>query len=619
MPVQKKPMSSLTKNIFWAITTLLVISLVFSIFLEKNTAPRVMSLNELAAKINDGQIKAISINGEDLTITLKDDTAATAKKEVEIGITQTLANFGVDQEKLKDVAVTVESESGWQFWAGILIPTLLPLIVIGFVFWLMFRQAKTGVNQAFTFGRSNIRLSIPSNEKVMFADVAGLKEAKEELVEVVDFLKNPKKFLDLGARIPRGVLLVGLPGTGKTLLARAVSGESNVPFFHVSASEFVEMFVGVGASRIRDAFQTAKKAAPAILFIDEIDAVGRQRGAGMGGGNDEREQTLNQILVELDGFDRETRVIILAATNRPDILDPALLRPGRFDRRVILDLPDINDREAILKIHAKGKSLAKDIDLRKVATRTPGFSGADLANLMNEGAILAARRNKTNISQADFLESVEKVLLGPERRARAISQKEKEITAYHEGGHALVAASLKGSDPVHKVTIISRGFAGGYTLKLPIEEQRLRTRKQFLNDMAVMMGGYVSEKLTFKDVSTGASNDLKEASDLARKLVTKYGMSETLGPQTFGDTQELVFLGREIGTEKNYSESVASKIDEEVRKLLEYARATAEGIIKKHRNALKKIATTLIEKETLEQEEFYGLLKPFKIKLFAVA
>ncbi len=477
----------------------------------------------------------------------------------------------------------------------------------------MFRQARTGVNQAFNFGRSNLRLST-FKDKVMFKDVAGLKEAKEELIEVVDFLKNPKKFLDLGARIPRGILLMGPPGTGKTLVARAVAGESGVPFFYISASEFVEMFVGVGASRTRDAFMTAKRAAPAILFIDEIDAVGRQRGAGLGGGNDEREQTLNQILVEMDGFDRDTRVIVLAATNRPDILDPALLRPGRFDRRVILDLPDLNDREAILKIHAEGKVLEKNIDLRKVAIRTPGFSGADLANLDERSRHLSPRGvSKKAVGQDDLFEAAEKVILGPERKSRVISQKEKEITAYHEGGHALVAAAVKDADPVQKVSIISRGFAGGYTMKLPTEDQHLKTRKQFLADLAMMMGGYASEKLTFGDVSTGASNDLKEASELARRLVTKYGMSD-LGPITFGKSEELIFLGREITTEKDYSEKVAAEIDAQVHNFLSHAYDIAEKILKSQKPALKKIAETLIQKETLEQEEFYDLLKPFKIK-----
>ena len=610
-------MSNFSKNLFWAVTTLIVISLAFSAFFNKSAKPEELSLNQLADKMNSGQVTEVKINGEDLSIKLSGGADAVSKKEAEASLSETLKNLGVTSEAFQKVKFTVENQSGFQFWAGILIPTVLPLLVIGLIFWFMFRQAKGGVNQAFSFGRSNLKLSTFGKDKVMFSDVAGLKEAKEEMMEIVEFLKSPKKFLDLGARIPRGVLLMGPPGTGKTLIARAVAGESNVPFFYISASEFVEMFVGVGASRTRDAFATAKKAAPAILFIDEIDAVGRQRGAGLGGGNDEREQTLNQILVELDGFDRDTRVIVLAATNRPDILDPALLRPGRFDRRVILDLPDINDREAILKIHSREKAISPTIDLRKVAVRTPGFSGADLANLMNEGAILAARGNKKIIDQEDFYEAVEKIILGPERRSRVISKREKEITAYHEGGHALVAASLKGSDPVHKISIISRGMAGGYTMKLPIEEQRLRTKTQFLNDIAMMMGGYASEQLMFGDVSTGASNDLKEASELTRKLVTRYGMSE-LGPVTFGKTEEMIFLGREIGTEKNYSEKVAEKIDDEVRKFTERSYAIARRILQTHKKALRKIAETLIEKETLEGDEFYNLLKPFKIKPIAV-
>ena len=602
------------KNLFWAIGSLIVFSLIFSSLIGNAKNLKEISVGELASKINSGEVAQIQINGEKLAITLKDKTELAAKKEADSSLTETLKNLGVDTIALQKVELKVEDQSGWQFWAGILIPTLIPVIIIGFIFFFMFRQAKSGVNQAFNFGRSNLRLSTFGKEKILFKDVAGLKEAKEELAEVVEFLKNPKKFLDLGAKIPRGVLLVGLPGTGKTLLARAVAGESNVPFFHISASEFVEMFVGVGASRTRDAFLTAKKAAPSILFIDEIDAVGRQRGAGLGGGNDEREQTLNQILVELDGFDRDTRVIVLAATNRPDILDPALLRPGRFDRRVILDLPDLNDREAILKIHAQDKPLNKEVNLKKVAQRTPGFSGADLANLMNEGAILAARKNQKSITEEDLFNSVEKVILGPERKSRTISKKEKEIVAYHESGHAIVTASLKNSDPVHKVTIISRGLAGGYTLKLPNEDRRLHTRSQFLNELAIMMGGFAAEKTVFSDVSTGASNDLKEASELARKLVTKYGMSENLGPMNFGNTEELIFLGREIATEKNYSEKTAVKIDEEMSKFIKHAYDLAEKIIKTNRKALDKIAQTLLEKETLEQEDFYNLLKPFKIK-----
>lgn len=607
-------MSNFSKNILWAIITLVLLSMIFSGFSGTTEKPQQLSLSQLTDQINAGQVTEIGINGNELKIKLSDGKSAVSKKEAEAGLTESLKNLNVDATALQKVKIAIESESGFNYWAAILIPTLLPILIIGGIFWFMLKQAKTGVNQAFSFGRSNIRLSGLGKEKVTFKDVAGLKEAKEELLEIVQFLKDPKKFLDLGARIPRGVLLMGQPGTGKTLMARAVAGESNVPFFHISASEFVEMFVGVGASRTRDAFATAKKSAPAILFIDEIDAVGRQRGAGVGGGNDEREQTLNQILVELDGFDRDTRVIVLAATNRPDILDPALLRPGRFDRRVVLDLPDIKDREEILKIHSKGKTLAKDVDLKKLAVRTPGFSGADLANLMNEGAILTGRTNKKAIGQEELQEAIEKVMLGPERKNRVISENEKKITAYHEGGHALVAASLKGSDPVHKISIISRGMAGGYTMKLPLEEEHLRTKTQFLNDIAMMMGGFVSEKMIFGDISTGASNDLQHASELARHMVTRYGMSDKLGPMTFGKTEGLIFLGREMTTEKNYSEKLAEKIDDETRAFIDRAYAVAQKVLQSNKKALQKIAETLIEKETLEGDEFYNLLKPFKIK-----
>ncbi|MDD4762119.1 MAG: ATP-dependent zinc metalloprotease FtsH, partial [Candidatus Pacebacteria bacterium] len=470
----------------------------------------------------------------------------------------------------------------------------------------------SGMNQAFTFGQSKLKSFNPFKNKVDFNDVAGLYEAKQELKEVVEFLKNPKKFTDLGAKIPRGVLLVGGPGTGKTLIARAVAGEAGVPFFHMSASEFVEMFVGVGASRTRDAFETAKTAAPSILFIDEIDAIGRQRGAGLGGGHDEREQTLNQILVEMDGFDRETRVIVLAATNRPDILDPALLRPGRFDRRIVLDLPDIKEREEILKIHAKDKILDEEVDLKKVAVRTPGFSGADLANLMNEAAIFAARNNKKSISQLDILNSVEKVILGPERRSRIISEKERKITAYHEAGHALVSALTPNADPVHKISIISRGMAGGYTLKLPLEDRRLKSREQFLADLTMMFGGYAAEKAIFYDMTTGASNDLKVAYDLARRMVTKYGMSDRIGPVAYDDSEEMVFLGREITTEKHYSEETAKIIDEETERLIKESEKKAEKIITSNKKILKLIADALLEKEILEKEEFEEIMKKKK-------
>jgi len=1034
-------MSGLTKNIFWAIMTLLIIAFIFSLFYTGGKAPTTLSLDQLAAKINAAEVSKIAVNGNDLSIQLKDGSQAISTKETEAGLSETLKNYGVDPAALQKVGLEIQSESGWRYWASILIPSLLPLLIIGFFFWLMFRQARTGMSQAFTFGRANIKLFGQFRDHITFRDVAGLKEAKEELLEVVDFLKNPKKYLEIGARIPRGVLLLGSPGTGKcvtgesliltnkgiieiqdipkyfyvdpktnrvhgaqlptisldppkqktnfashwydlgeqntikitlkqgfqlegtpehpvvvlnengdlefkklselkedysvavkfntqvfgslkevdskkayvmglltgdgnlshgnriglttidkeivgvfhnyindnyggnvkthkasdgitqfvsswdvkkdfykagmsyllsydktipytilqapkeivvaflqglfdsdgyferynigyatvskklsdqvmtlllnlgvvpsrriksnvdqyhtrpvyeimisgtalrkfakeigfrlprkqkpleeylstrpqsntnvdvipyvnrkieknwkilsdrklsssylaslidkirdrgrvsrdslkvfidvfdkyglknkdiiylkalynadifflpvekkehnraqvydftvpnthsfisnglishnTLLARAVAGEANVPFFHISASEFVEMFVGVGAARTRDAFATAKRAAPSILFIDEIDAVGRERGAGLGGGHDEREQTLNQILVEMDGFDRETQVIVIAATNRPDILDPALLRPGRFDRRIVLDLPDINDREAILQIHSRGKILAKDVELRRAAERTPGFSGADLANLMNEAAILAARKNQKEIIQQDVFDSIEKVLLGPERRSRVLSVKEKEIIAYHEAGHALVAASLKNADPVHKVSIVSRGRAAGYTLKLPVEDTYLRTKSQFTTELAVLLGGYVSEQITFRDISTGGSNDLQAASDLSRKLVTKFGMSEKLGPITYGKTEELVFLGREIATEKNYSEKVAAEIDNEVKSFIDKAMLTAKKIVTLRKKVLQAIAKKLIEKETLERDEFESLIKSFRIK-----
>jgi len=611
-------MSGLTKNIFGAIITLLLIAFVFSLFYTEQKPTTVFSLDQLASKINSGEVAKITVSGNDLTIQLKDGPQATSKKETEVGLSETLKNYGVNPLALQKVNLEIKEESGFRYWASILIPSLLPLLIIGVFLWLMFRQARTGMSQAFTFGKANIKLFTQFKDRITFEDVAGLKEAKEELVEVVDFLKNPKKYLEIGARIPRGILLYGSTGTGKTLLARSVAGESNVPFFHISGSEFVEMFVGIGASRVRDLFQTAKKAAPCIVFIDEIDAVGRERGAGLGGGHDEREQTLNQILVEMDGFDRETQVIVIAATNRPDILDSALLRPGRFDRRIILDLPNINDREAILKIHSREKILNRDINLRQVAERTPGFSGADLANLLNEAAILAARKNRKEVIQQNIFDSIEKVLLGPERRSRVLSVKEKEITAYHEAGHALVATSIKNADPVHKVSIIARGRTGGYTLKLPIEETYLRTKSQFMADLAVLLGGYISERIIFGDISTGGSNDLQIASDLARKLVTKFGMSEKIGPITYGKTEELVFLGREIATEKNYSEKVAGEIDKEVRAIIEKARDLAKKIITSRNRVLKAIAKKLIEKETLEREEFDTLIKSFKLKPISV-
>ncbi len=604
----------LSKSIFWASVILLAVALAFSFLLDTGPQPVSLTIDQLVNKINSGEVVKIVVSGNDLSVDLKDGKKAVAKKESEFGLSETLRNYGLDPKALAKVSLEVKDQSGFQFWASILLPTLLPLVVMVLIFWFIFKQAKTGANQAFTFGKSNLRMSGSFKDRVTFKEVAGLKEAKHELEEVVDFLKNPKKFLEIGARIPRGVLLMGAPGTGKTLLARAVAGESGVPFFFISASEFVEMFVGVGASRTRDAFATAKKAAPAILFIDEIDAVGRERGAGVGGGHDEREQTLNQILVEMDGFERDSNVIVLAATNRPDILDRALLRPGRFDRRVVLDLPDINDRAEILKIHAKDKPLAKGVDLKQIAIRTPGFSGADLANLMNEAAILAAHHNRKEVLQEDLYNSIEKVLLGPQRKGRAMNLKEKEITAYHEAGHALVAASLKDADPVHKVSIISRGRAGGYTLKLPLEEQRLRTRTQFITDIAVALGGYAAEQLIFGDITTGSSSDLQNSTSLARALVTQYGMSEKLGPQTFGETHELVFLGKELGTEKNYSEELAARIDAEVKVFVDRAHNLVKKILTSRRQVLDALAKALVEKEELEKEDFDKIISGFRLK-----
>jgi cell division protease FtsH len=609
---------TLAKNISWIIISLLLVAFVFSLFYTTEKPLTELTVSQLVEKINSGEISKITVEGEKLNIELKNGEKGVSQKEAEAGLSETLRNYGVETQALQAVTMEIKDKSGARFWMEILIPSLLPLIIIGFFFWMMFRQAKTGMGQAFNFGKANVKLFTHFKDKITFKDVAGLKEAKEELSEIVDFLKNPKKYLEIGARIPRGALLLGSPGTGKTLIARAVAGESNVPFFHISGSEFVEMFVGVGSSRVRDLFETAKRAAPAIVFIDEIDAIGRERGAGLGGGHDEREQTLNQILVEMDGFDRETKVIVMAATNRPDILDPALLRPGRFDRRIVLDLPDINDREAILKIHSRGKINGKDINLRKIAERTPGFSGADLANLMNEAAILAARKGKKEIVQEDIFASIEKVLLGPERRSRVITDKEKQITAYHEAGHALVASSIKDADPVHKVSIVSRGRTGGYTLKLPLQETYLRTKSQFMSELAVLFGGYLSEIQTFKDVSTGASNDLKVASELARKLVTKFGMSDKIGPIVYGKNEELIFLGREISSEKNYSEEIAAEIDKEVKLFIDKALEIARKIISSRKQVLKAIADELIKKETIEQEEFDKLVKSFKLKPVAI-
>ncbi len=612
-------MKNISKNFLWVILAFILISLVFSLVGEVDfQKPEKLSMNEVANRIKSGEVQSITVSGNDLEIMLFGKKEAVSRKEAETGLTQTLKNYGVSGEALQKVNVTFKGEGGFKYWAGILIPTLLPLIIIVAIFWFMFKRARGGMNQAFTFGKANLKLSSPSRTKVTFDDVADLKEAKEELREIIDFLKNPDKFLDIGAKIPRGILMMGRPGTGKTLLARAVAGESQVPFFHISASEFVEMFVGVGASRVRDVFETAKKASPSIIFIDEIDAIGRQRGAGVGGGHDEREQTLNQILSEMDGFDKETNVIVIAATNRPDILDKALLRPGRFDRQVVLDMPDIKGREKILKLHAKEKPLSDDVDLHKIGIRTPGFSGADLENLLNEAAILAAKNGKKEVNQDDILSSIEKVMLGRERKSRVITDKEKKITAYHEAGHALITAGLEEADPVQKVSIISRGMSGGYTIKLPTEDKRLKTKSEFIAEVAIALGGYASETMEFGDITTGSSNDIKKSTELVRKLVTQYGMSDKLGPRTFGDTDEMVFLGKEMTAERNYSEKVAEKIDKEVDNFISRGMKLAQKILKDNKDLLDKIAETLIEKETIEHDEFNEIIEEAGLEKISV-
>ena len=609
-------MKNLAKNFVFILLIFLIISAVFSLIISPFDEEKTLSITQLINDINQEKVKKITVSGNELSVLYQDETKARSRKEEEVAFSQSLINYGVDIEKLRKVEIETKESGGAWLWLGPLISLLFPVLLFGLFFWMIFKQARTGAMQAFDFTKARARLFGVGGhlkEKTTFKDVAGLKEAKEELKEIVDFLKNPKKYLQMGARIPRGVLLLGPAGVGKTLLARAIAGEANVPFFSISGSEFVELFVGVGASRVRDLFRNAKKTGRSIIFIDELDAVGRVRGAGIGGGHDEREQTLNQILVEMDGFERDDTRIVVAATNRPDILDPALLRPGRFDRKIILDLPDISDREEILKIHCRGKPLSLNINLREVAERTPGFSGADLANVTNEAAILAARRGKLQIFQEELLESIEKVLLGPERKSHILSKKEKEIAAYHEAGHALVSSSFPKAEPIRKISIVARGSAAGYILKMPTEERRIRTKSEFLAEMSVLLAGFCAEKLRFGEISTGAANDLKEATQLARKLVKEYGMSP-LGPIAFGKKEELVFLGKEISEQRTYSEKVAAQIDKEVARFIKDAQNKAKKILIKKRNLLNKIAKTLIEKETIEREEFEKLIGKEKIK-----
>ncbi len=601
---------SLWMQLTAAFAVFLVLSVGYS-FVRKYivTENNVVPLSQIASDITAGNISAITVAGDKVTATYKDESTKSSRKESGSSLTQTFADYQIPADKLSAVKLTVQDEGGTRFWFLTLAPVLVPALLLFGVIWYLSRQLRGGGGmQAFTFGKSMARLVRPEDagQKVTFADVAGAKEAKQELLEIVDFLKNPKKFIQIGARIPKGVLLMGGPGTGKTLLARAVAGEAGVPFFSISGSEFVEMFVGVGASRVRDLFATAKKSAPAIVFMDEIDAVGRVRGTGVGGGNDEREQTLNQILVEMDGFEPNESVIVMAATNRPDVLDPALLRPGRFDRRVMIDLPDRKDREDILKTHSRTKPMGPDVKLTVIAERTPGFSGADLANLMNEAAILAAREDRKEITQYDLIRSIEKVMLGPERRSHVLNKKEKEITAYHEAGHALVASVLPYADPVHKISIISRGRAAGYTLKLPLEDRKMQSRKEFLDDIAVSLGGFIAEKMVFGDITTGASNDLQVLTALARNMVARYGMSDKMGPIAFAASAQRALFGE--GVEGEQSQEVASAIDAEVKRIILGAHKKAEDIIKKHRDTLNAIADKLVEVETLEREEFENIL-----------
>lgn len=610
---KKLPPDGGMKNSFFSnfVIGVLILFFVISIYslISGGKSKESISISELARAVEAGEVQSITVGSTGVEATFADGSIKISNKEESASLAETLAAYGVTPEELSQIDVTIDQSGGFFYWLLNLSPILFPILFIAVFVWMMSRQIKGAGMQAFSFGQSRARLTEPDDQKqkVTFKDVAGCKEAKEELSEIVDFLKNPKKFFEIGARIPKGILLMGAPGTGKTLLARAVAGEAGVAFFSISGSEFVEMFVGVGASRVRDLFQIAKKMAPAIIFMDEIDAVGRVRGGGLGGGNDEREQTLNQILVEMDGFEPAEKVVVMAATNRPDVLDPALLRPGRFDRRVTIDLPDRSDREAILEIHSKEKPLAEDVNLVVVAERTPGFSGADLYSLMNEAAILAARENRTKIAQFDLIRSIEKVMLGPERRSHILSKKEKEITAYHEAGHALVASILPYADPVHKVSIISRGRAAGYTLKLPFEDKKLQSKKEFLDDIALSLGGYVTEQAVFGDLTTGPSNDLQVSTALARDMVTKYGMSNILGPVALESSEGKALFGKGVN-EKEYSEEVGAMIDKEVSKIMKEAYDKAEKIVKTNRPLLDAIAKRLIEKESIEREEFESIL-----------
>jgi cell division protease FtsH len=595
-------------SFIYLIILVAVVFLVYSFYSQRAEDITRTPLTEVATQIREGNVTSIRVEGDVLFAELKSGEEVVSYKGTESTVIEQLRDLGVTAEQLEYVDIEVVKPPDWMtlLSAGGSILLVVAMLVGGY---MMLRQFQGANNQALAFGKSRARMYAGDQPSVTFEDVAGVEEAKDELREVVEFLKEPEKFVQLGARIPKGVLLMGAPGTGKTLLAKAVSGEAGVPFFSISGSEFVEMFVGVGASRVRDLFEQAKRHSPCIIFLDEIDAVGRHRGAGLGGSHDEREQTLNQILVEMDGFDTDTNVIVTAATNRPDILDPALLRPGRFDRRIVLDRPDIGGREKILEIHVRGKPLGENVELRTLAKSTPGFVGADIENLVNEAAILAARRNKRVIEMDEFQESIERVIAGPERKSRLISDDEKRITAYHEAGHAVVAHSLAKCDPVHKVSIVARGMASGYTIALPDEERRMQSKAKFRDDLAFALGGRAAEELVFGDVTTGASNDLERVTETARAMVTRYGMSDKLGPMTFGQKEELVFLGKEIGEQRDYSEAVAQEIDVEVRGIVHEAYERAKDVLMRHREQLDRIAERLIDVETLDADEFVALFE----------
>ena len=605
-----------SRNQSYIIYLLLFIAIVAMVYFNVRQQPNStgpLTINQVAQQIQAGTVTRIVVNDDNSLQVISSSSSGpieqTARKESETTLVSQLLAFGVTPEQLLNVSVEVNPPSPW---AGILTLAyyIVPVILIGALFWFIFRQAQGSNNAAMAFGKSKARMFSGEHPTVTFEDVAGVDESREELREVVEFLKEPQKFIQLGARIPKGVLLVGPPGTGKTLLAKAVSGEAGVPFFSISGSEFVEMFVGVGASRVRDLFDQAKRHSPCIVFVDEIDAVGRQRGAGLGGSHDEREQTLNQMLVEMDGFDTDTNVIVVAATNRPDILDPALLRPGRFDRRITLDRPDMRGREAILKVHARGKPFEPAVDLGSIARGTPGFVGADLENLINESAILAARRNKKAIGQPELEEAIERVIMGPERKSRLISEEEKRIIAYHEAGHAVVINAIPEADPVQKITIVGRGQAGGLTWNRPQDDRMLTSRKKMMAQLTLLLGGRAAEQIVFDDITSGAANDLENVTRMARTMVTRLGMSNDMGAMVYGQKEELIFLGREISEQRDYSEAVAEQIDREVRTLVDASYKQALALLKKYRTELDAVAAKLLEVETLTREEFEKIFPP---------